>query len=193
MDMKHFNLLLALVFFLALAGFITTLFLTKTKIPGVAEIACMAEAKICPDGSAVGRTGPHCAFAPCPEPLVATGTKDETQEQIDAKKDLIVIETPTPHTTITSPITITGKARGSWYFEASFPVVVIDGDGKIIGEGHANAEDNWMTQDFVPFTAIVHFIIATDTPYRRGALILKKDNPSGLPRNDDALEIPVQF
>jgi hypothetical protein len=30
-------------------------------------IACTEEAKLCPDGSAVGRTGPQCEFAPCPE------------------------------------------------------------------------------------------------------------------------------
>gem|GEM_PF-1077791 len=29
-------------------------------------VACTMEAKICPDGSAVGRTGPKCEFAPCP-------------------------------------------------------------------------------------------------------------------------------
>lgn len=29
-------------------------------------IACTMEAKICPDGSAVGRTGPNCEFAECP-------------------------------------------------------------------------------------------------------------------------------
>lgn len=28
--------------------------------------ACTEEAKICPDGSAVGRTGPNCEFAACP-------------------------------------------------------------------------------------------------------------------------------
>jgi hypothetical protein len=28
--------------------------------------ACTMEAKLCPDGSAVGRTGPNCEFAPCP-------------------------------------------------------------------------------------------------------------------------------
>ncbi len=28
--------------------------------------ACTMEAKICPDGTAVGRTGPNCEFAPCP-------------------------------------------------------------------------------------------------------------------------------
>ncbi len=30
------------------------------------SVACTQEAKICPDGSAVGRTGPKCEFAPCP-------------------------------------------------------------------------------------------------------------------------------
>ena len=29
-------------------------------------ITCTEEAKICPGGSAVGRSGPKCAFAPCP-------------------------------------------------------------------------------------------------------------------------------
>ncbi len=28
--------------------------------------ACTEEAKLCPDGSGVGRTGPNCEFAPCP-------------------------------------------------------------------------------------------------------------------------------
>lgn len=27
---------------------------------------CTTEAKICPDGTGVGRTGPNCEFAPCP-------------------------------------------------------------------------------------------------------------------------------
>ncbi len=29
-------------------------------------IACTMEAKMCPDGSYVGRTGPNCEFSPCP-------------------------------------------------------------------------------------------------------------------------------
>jgi hypothetical protein len=31
------------------------------------EIACTLEAKLCPDGSYVGRNGPKCEFTPCPE------------------------------------------------------------------------------------------------------------------------------
>ncbi|MFZ1626216.1 MAG: hypothetical protein WAT81_00245 [Candidatus Moraniibacteriota bacterium] len=37
-----------------------------TPIPGVGEWACTMEAKLCPDGSAVSRSGPRCEFAPCP-------------------------------------------------------------------------------------------------------------------------------
>lgn len=42
------------------------------------ERACTEEAKICPDGSAVGRTGPNCEFAPCPEePAMCTADAKE--------------------------------------------------------------------------------------------------------------------
>ncbi len=30
------------------------------------QVACTMDAKLCPDGSSVGRTGPNCEFAPCP-------------------------------------------------------------------------------------------------------------------------------
>lgn len=33
-------------------------------------VACTEEAKLCPDGSAVGRTGPNCEFATCPNTTV---------------------------------------------------------------------------------------------------------------------------
>jgi hypothetical protein len=36
------------------------------------HIACTMEVKLCPDGSYVGRVGPKCEFAPCPE--IKTGT-----------------------------------------------------------------------------------------------------------------------
>ncbi len=41
----------------------TYYFLTK-KTPE--PVACTQEAKICPDGSSVGRTGLSCEFAECP-------------------------------------------------------------------------------------------------------------------------------
>ncbi len=34
--------------------------------PDAGGVMCTMEAKICPDGSSVGRSGPKCEFAPCP-------------------------------------------------------------------------------------------------------------------------------
>jgi hypothetical protein len=49
---------------LVVAGFGVAWKLTKNETPS--PVACTAEAKICPDGSAVGRTGPNCEFTKCP-------------------------------------------------------------------------------------------------------------------------------
>lgn len=38
---------------------------TPTPIPEEG-VMCTQDAKLCPDGSYVGRTGPRCEFAPCP-------------------------------------------------------------------------------------------------------------------------------
>lgn len=39
---------------------------TSSAKPTPTSKACTLEAKLCPDGSSVGRTGPNCEFAPCP-------------------------------------------------------------------------------------------------------------------------------
>jgi len=107
------------------------------------------------------------------------------------KMDLIRLHSPRPGEEIASPVLVSGEARGNWFFEGSFPVFLVDWDGLIIAEGLATAQSEWMTEEFVPFTVELKF----DKPsYKNnGALILKKDNPSGLPQYDDALEIPVYF
>lgn len=92
---------------------------------------------------------------------------------------------------ISSPLTITGEVPGNWSFEASFPVVVVDWDGLIIGEKSASLQGDWMTADYVPFSITIEF--DTPTVNKSGAIILRKDNPSGLPENDDAVEIPITY
>lgn len=46
---------------------------------GGPQQACTQEALICPDGSAVGRTGPNCEFAACPN---VVDTKPSTPDPI---------------------------------------------------------------------------------------------------------------
>jgi hypothetical protein len=115
-----------------------------------------------------------------------------TQNQVN-KMDLIRVFFPNPNETIQSPLTITGEARGSWFFEASFPVVLVNWDGLIIAQGIAKAQSDWTTTNFVPFEAKLTFTVDPKIYSQKGALILRKDNPSGLSKNDDALEIPIIF
>lgn len=109
----------------------------------------------------------------------------------------LTIDLPQSGSIIVSPLVVSGTAPGTWYFEASFPIVLVDWDGLIIAESYAQAQSDWMTEGQVPFIATLDFAkpsCTTDADYcRRGSLILKKDNPSGLPEHDASVEIPVLF
>lgn len=54
---------IVLIILIGIGGFIYRNVQERTA--GPTQIACTADAKICPDGSAVGRTGPACEFTPC--------------------------------------------------------------------------------------------------------------------------------
>lgn len=107
-----------------------------------------------------------------------------------AYSDQFELSFPQPGSVIATPLTITGRARGSWYFEGSFPVRLFDSEGNMIAEAVAQAQGEWMTEEFVPFIAELEFISPTDA---QGKLVLENDNPSGLPEHAKYVELPVQF
>ena len=109
--------------------------------------------------------------------------------------DMIRIEYPKPNDVIKSPLTVRGEAMGGWYFEASFPLTLTDWDGRIIAQSYAQAQDEWMTPEFVPFEGKIEFKNQSSGEdfTKRGYLIFHKDNPSGLPEHDAAVEIPIRF
>jgi len=112
------------------------------------------------------------------------------QIQVDDKSDKIIVNDIPENTEISSPLVITGQARGFWFFEASFPVALEDATGQTIAFSIAQADGEWMTEDFVPFATTLTFGSTTSTT---GTLVFKKNNPSGLPENDDELRIPVKI
>ncbi len=105
-------------------------------------------------------------------------------------RNLIQVSNPRPNQKITSSLSISGQAVGNWFFEASFPIELQDEQGNKLAETVAKAEGEWMTEEFVPFTAKLEF---KKPKTNKGKLILKKDNPSGLPENDNELLIPILF
>ena len=107
-----------------------------------------------------------------------------------SKPDLIKVENVKPNQLVRSPLVVRGEARGYWFFEASFPVKLYDGDGNLLAVKPAQAKSDWMTENFVPFEVTLEFS-SPDTEI--GTLVLEKDNPSGLPEHADSISIPVKF
>lgn len=114
----------------------------------------------------------------------STGAEAETD-------DAVLLSTPLPYATVSSPLLINGTARGLWFFEASFPISLLDSYGNTLGQGIAQAQGDWMTSDFVPFTATITFTAGAEIVGDAGTLVLQKDNPSGLPENEDSLTVPI--
>ncbi len=104
------------------------------------------------------------------------------------KTDLIRVSAPRPTATVGDPITISGEARGFWFFEASFPIHLEDKSGQRLTTTIATAQGEWMTEDFVPFQATLDIPASVSGPL---ILVFEKDNPSGLPEHDDALRMPI--
>lgn len=109
----------------------------------------------------------------------------------DANEEAVILTSPQPNAEVSPPLKVTGRARGRWYFEASFPVRLVDDKGRELASAPAQAQGEWMQEGFVPFEAVfTEFYPGTA---REGKLILEKDNPSGLAKYIERFEIPVRF
>lgn len=109
--------------------------------------------------------------------------------QVPQQADIIV-DLPQPNQIVESPLVLTGKARGAWFFETSAPVRLLDNKGDELAAGIIQAIGEWMTTEYVPFTGELKFSYNTTS---EGTLVFNKDNPSGLPQNDKEFKVPVRL
>lgn len=93
------------------------------------------------------------------------------------------------HDRLASSIIIEGKAKGTWFFEGDFPAVLVDGSGEEIIAVPVSAKGDWMTEDFVLFSAEIGYTYQGEA--LDGFLILQKNNPSDMRELDDQLKIPL--
>ena len=131
-------------------------------------VACTMDAKICPDGSAVGRQGPNCEFAPCP-------VQNEEQE--------IRVSTPQRNGEVGLPLVITGEAR---VYENVFGYRLLNANGKKLLEGFGETE---IGTGLRPFSLSVNY---PDPETETGTLeVIEFSVATGL--EESKTEIPVRF
>ncbi|MFA6513951.1 MAG: Gmad2 immunoglobulin-like domain-containing protein [Patescibacteria group bacterium] len=110
-------------------------------------------------------------------------------EPKNATSSEVVVNKPMLGEVVVSPLTVEGRARGNWFFEATLPVKLITKNGDMIIASYGQAQSDWMTSEFVPFKSVLEF----STTATSGYLVIAKDNPSGLPEHDASIKIPVLF
>lgn len=108
-------------------------------------------------------------------------------EYRNASANDIRVTNPFPGAVTGKQFTVMGEARGPWFFEASFPVEVLDKDGRVLATGIAQAQGDWMTTEFVKFSAPISVPQSYIGP---ATLVLKKDNPSGDAVRDASVRFP---
>lgn len=101
----------------------------------------------------------------------------------------VVVASPLPGATTPRSFTVAGAARGPWFFEANLPIEVRNATGTVVMTVPAAAQGEWMTDALVPFSTIIN--LASTTEAGMYSIVVKKDNPSGLPENDGSIEFPI--
>jgi hypothetical protein len=149
-------------------------------------------AAACSESAAAPSTSSHHAepVAPVAAPLPAAPAPAVVPAPPRQAGELVRVSAPLENALVASPLTVSGQARGSWFFEATFPVVLLDADGKELAKHYAVADGEWMTEEFVSFTAKLEF---AKPAARAGTLVLERANASGLPEHDAEHRVPVRF
>lgn len=170
-----------------LLSVIVIIIVIPVVILGIRFLSGPEDTWVCQDGQWVKHGNPSAEMPidPC---VSSSGFKTLTTEK--GNKDIIKIKNPLPGDSISSPLRIEGEARGTWYFEASFPVKLLDKSGNVLATGIAQAQSDWMTENFVAFKVGINFAVVDNMD---AVLVLIKDNPSDLPENSDQAEIPIKL
>jgi len=90
---------------------------------------------------------------------------------------------------VRSPLKISGKAHGSWYFEGQFSIRLVDPNGKILGKSIVDAKDDWMNDAMVPFESEIEFKPPLPS---KGFLVFLRDDSSGI-KAPVEYRVPVLF
>lgn len=99
----------------------------------------------------------------------------------------LIINSPIKNESLTSPFVVMGQVPGNWSFEGSFQIELLDKNGERLEAKTVQLIGEWTTEEFVLFDATLKY-----SGYSGDAtVILHKDNPSGLTKNDDSVSIDV--
>ncbi len=131
-------------------------------------------------------------------------TFTETERETDERKRLergrqalesgaIEIVGVAANQTIESPLRVKGWAKSDWFFEGTFPLLLVGEDGrriaftKVLADNSVSAKKS---EGAVPFSGVLSF---PKNVGAKGKLIFQKSNPTNVTKKETWIEIPVTF
>lgn len=112
------------------------------------------------------------------------------EDNIPKDAAMILVDNPKANEIIKSPLSIKGEARGSWFFEGIFTIILTDNSGNVLATTTAQSIEDWMTTAFVPFEAQIVFDPGS---LGEGVLVFEKNNPSGDESRNESYSLPIFF
>ncbi|HTK03726.1 MAG TPA: hypothetical protein VL401_03105 [Alphaproteobacteria bacterium] len=138
-------ILLVVVALLAVLAYVLGMqYFDKKQILPIAPQACTEEAKICEDGSSVGRSGPNCEFAECP---AVSATPDPTADWKTYTNNQLGFEFKSPNllkpSDISGSVTVSGKIYQTKQFTEE--------DSQAMSDTVVRAIYNWTRPEVDPY------------------------------------------
>jgi hypothetical protein len=130
-------IIVGVVLVLVEAGLVGWKFFNQPK-----PVACTMEAKLCPDGSAVGRVGHNCEFAECP---AINSVLSEAEARLIAEKDCIKGGEALA-------VGVYNAGTKTWWFDANLNATKEGcNPACVVSEETNTAEINWRCTGALPF------------------------------------------
>ena len=138
-----------------------------------------------------------CKYEICKQ-LTTICEKDAQEEEIEniggevlsEKGQTLYLDNIKSGDTVQIGYEMKGQAPGSWYFEGSFPVRVLNIQGEVVSSLVASTSDDWMTENSVSFSVVIDFPLEQESAF---VLQFEKSNPSGLDENSDIAKIAISI
>ena len=114
----------------------------------------------------------------------------ECDNLVDFSDGEIVFDNLEPWGTLPNSVIVTGDIPGTWSFEGQLSVFLYDEDGILLGQWAMVLEDDWMTEELVPFSVPLVFDPGDSSA---GTVVIEAANPSDLEENCREMHVQVTF
>ena len=110
------------------------------------------------------------------------------ESKIEGNKDDLISFSVSSGDAVSGVLNFSGTVKGAYFFEGNIGVAILDGNKKLLKQGHGDSTSDWMTTGPVSFAGAIDL---TGLPPGPGYIEISNDNPSDRRDLDKFIYIPI--